>query len=277
MRTKLNPAGSYLQQWIRKLVAFQEASESQQLPAIDAPLLIDVAYYIKQRFDSNIDEPAICALLGEALQKLQKRLDSSTVEIESAPRYFREIVKHLIHDTIRQEGPPEKFLISVEGVAALADSGLPERIVQRYEALISARPMSYRTFLEKHAGIYSEENYTARQIKLYRRIAMSAFRIKQHSEVFSDTTDGLPAVVLAEQNISDSRNRYVDCLQRLKRRDRDLIKLRFGLEKGLDGFQYSFEELRDIFNFESVQQVRNRYHYILKLLKDCLQLKFDDY
>ncbi len=272
MSTKLPPSSSYLHQCIQKLVSLGEANDSPDMPGIDLDLLQDISFYIKKRFDSRIDESEICALLAEALQKLQKRLNLPGEAIDSPPRYFREIVKHLISDKITRDGQDDKYLISAEGVAALAENGVPKPILLKWEGLISPHPISYRTFMDRLAAVYADGKHSRKEQTLYRRIAMSAFRFKLRSDGFSRLIENVPDPA-SQDSPTIEDDVYTDCLQRLKRKDRDLIKLRFGLDRGLGGVPFSFEELQEIFGFSSLRQVRNRYHYILKILRDCLTAK----
>ncbi len=259
----------YLTQCIRNLARLDDQPE---LAAIDERLLRDVAFYVHKRLGDGIDSSAICGLLAEAMQRLQGRMQKQDEIVRSPARYLREIVKHLVQDKIRDEQPPERFIISSEGIGQLRLNGLPPAILDRFEALVDPQAMAYRTFLDKFNSIFKRADLSQNEIDRYRRLTLGAFRVQ--TKVFGADELLHSAQATAEDAPQSVQNdAYQQCLQTLRKMDRDLIKLRFGLDKGLDGHQFTFEELQMVFGFESLQKVRNRYHYILRQLRDCLTEK----
>lgn len=228
-------------------------------------LFYDVGFYIKKRMKMLIDDTEVLALLEGAIVRLKDRLDSSESELINPAAYYRTIVRNLVNDYYRDLLSDERFCISLEAIDILSNSGFPQKIIEQLSASSSPKLLTLRTLRSKLKSILEAHDVSQSKRQYLQREAIKAFRFYVSVPLEQSQLENLPEV----QNENSSLAQLGDCLQQFQKKDRDLIRLKFGL----DGIHFSFDELRDLFQASSTRQIQNRYYYLLKGLRSCLKTK----
>ncbi|MGH1362576.1 MAG: hypothetical protein ACRBF0_03405 [Calditrichia bacterium] len=236
----------------------------------DGPFFQDISYYISKKLPNQLTQSELISILQEALVRLSEKLNESEEQVLKPVAYYRTIVRNLVNDLYRDLLRDERFLISTPAVLELKESGVPKELVRELEKEISPKLLALRTLQDKLKTIFEALDYNEQTRRYFQGFARRCFQQKGQIQMKPEWLANVPDDVPAEDAISLPLN---SCIEELDSVDRDLIRLRFGIFSGMDGFQFSFEELKDIFDYSSVRKIQNRYYYLLKQLRQCLEVK----
>lgn len=264
------PGHPYLKRYIRDLIALTANLPHPEATSFDAGFLLDVAYYIWRRIQPAGDVSEVCALLGEAWQKLEKRIGEDPQKVDSLPNYFRMVVKNLLNDRHREDTRDIRLMVSTEGLAELAEAGLPTALVERLAELHSPLPVSIRTFSEQFDALCDSLEIEPGKRAFYRNCARNAFRFHLREDR-SESVERPNGHHLTTSQWVDA-DILLACIRGLKSREQELLKLRLGLA-GTEENARSFAELQKHFDLKSVKEAQNQYHYCIQKIRNCLRQK----
>ncbi len=231
----------------------------------NAALFQDIAFYIKKRMNSLIDEAGVLALLEGAVIRMEERITSSDAELLNPVAYYRTIIRNLVNDYYRDMLSDERFLISTESIELLAAYGFPQKAINLLKTSISTKLITLRTLRGKLKTVFDTLEIASNRRHYLQREAIKVFRFQISKPLEKTQLENIPE----EATGNNSLSQLGDCLKQFKKKDRDLIRLKFGL----DGIHLSFEEIRELYQAPSTRQIQNRYYYLLKGLRSCLEMK----
>lgn len=225
----------------------------------------DIAFYIRKRMKTYIDEAGVLALLEGALVRLEGKVSSPDSKLLNPIAYYRTIIRNLVNDYYRDMLSDERFMISPESLEILSVSGFPKDALEVLSASTSRKLLTLRTLRGKLKSTFDDLGIHQNQRHYLQREAIKAFRFQVSIQLEKSQLENISP----GQSENTSLSQLGDCLNQFQKKDRDLIRLKFGL----DGVHYSFEEIRDLYQAASTRQIQNRYYYLLKGLRSCLETK----